>query len=167
MEDQLSLEPLCSNCNQPIAGKPKFCVNCGFPENGTDAEKAKFHGQQALDRSKTKDAPKQIKSARNTLFIIGGIQLLFSIFVFFTLDSTAELIAGLIVFVIYLLLGFWSQKKPLIALILGLLVYLTLIGISALDDPMNLVKGIIVKVIIIGFLAKGINSALHLQNKKD
>lgn len=163
--EELTLEPKCSNCDEPIVGKPKFCVNCGFPENGTEQEKSKFIAEKAILRSKQREAPKRIKSARNTLFIIGGIQLVFSLFIYFMQDDTAELIAGAVVFVIYLLLGFWSQKKPLIALILGLLVYLTLIGLAAMVDPSTLAKGIIMKVIIIAFLGKGINSALELRKK--
>ena len=163
--EELTLEPSCSNCAEPIVGKPKFCVNCGFPENGTEQEKSKFIAEKAILRSKQKEAPKRIKSARNTLFFIGAIQLLFSLFVYFMQDATEELIAGLVVFLIYIVLGFWSQTKPLIALILGLLVYLTLIGLSAIADPANIFKGIIVKVIIIAFLAKGINSALELRKK--
>ena len=164
VEDQ---GPSCSNCNTLMEGMPKFCVHCGFPEHGTDQEKAKFHANQALQRSKLKVAPRQIKSARNTLFIIGGIQLIFGLIVYFTSNLTEELIAAMIIFLVYLLLGFWSQTKPLIALILGLLVYLTLIALSAIGDPSTLVKGIIIKIIIIAYLGKGINSALELRKQQN
>ncbi|MEP2937531.1 MAG: hypothetical protein ABJM06_09360 [Gilvibacter sp.] len=163
--EELTLDPRCTNCEEPIMGKPKFCVNCGFPENGTEQEKSKFIAEKAILKSKQKEAPKRIKSARNTLFIVGGWQMLSSLVIFFLQDDMIELIAGAVVFVIFLLLGFWSQKKPLIALILGLLVYLTLIGLGAIGDPSSLAKGIIIKVVIIAFLAKGINSALELRKK--
>lgn len=167
-EDGLTMAqmPTCPNCSAEIDGNPMYCVSCGFPLNGTEKEKSKFYAEQAMTKSKVKDAPKKIRQARNTLFIVGGLQLLFGIVVYFMADATEELIAGAVLFLIYLGLGFWSQKKPLIALILGLLLYLSLIILSAVVDPTTITSGVLVKVIIIVFLGKGINSARELKKQE-
>jgi hypothetical protein len=78
----------------------------------------------------------------------------------------AELLAGGIIFLIFLGLGFWSQSKPQVAILLGLLVYLSLIILSAIIDPSTLARGVIVKVVIIIFLGKGLNSARELKKQQ-
>jgi len=83
---------------------------------------------------------------------------------FFRFEDSATLIATGILAVIYVVLGYWSQKRPLIALVLGLLVFLTIVVIDAILDPSTIYKGIIIKVLVIGYLAKGINSAMQLRN---
>jgi len=112
-------------------------------------------------------ARKEIKSGRNSLLIIAGLSFLFGVGYFFLHDDSATLIASGILSIVYLGLAFWSQQRPLIALVLGLLVYLTTIVINAIVDPETIYKGIIVKVLIIVFLSKGINSALQLRKTQD
>jgi hypothetical protein len=78
-------------------------------------------------------------------------------------NDILELSIVLFVALIYLALAFWSDKKPFIALLSGLLLYLTLIIISAVFDPISLVKGFIWKIIIISYLGKGLYSAFYSQ----
>ena len=158
--------PNCPNCATEINGNPEFCVQCGFPVNGTERKQSKFYAEQAMTRSKVKQAPKQIRQARNTLFIVGALQLAFGLVLFFMNDDVAELLAGGIIFLIFLGLGFWSQSKPQVAILLGLLVYLSLIILSAIIDPSTLARGVIVKVVIIIFLGKGLNSARELKKQQ-
>jgi len=153
----------CSQCQTPISSDHKFCVNCGFPERGSDREKSGFHANRVLNARRSQMAKKEIKSGRNSLLIIAGLSFLFGIGYFFLHDDTATLIASGILTIVYLGLAYWSQQRPLIALVLGLLVYLTTIVINAIVDPETIYKGIIVKVLIIVFLSKGINSALQLR----
>lgn len=166
MEEIIIPEKICSHCSAPIEVNQKFCTGCGYPEEGTEKEKAVYHADMVLAHSKSKDAPKLIRQARNTLFFIAGITLLFGIYAFFVLEDSATLIAAALMAVIYLVLGYWSQQKPLVALVLALLLYATNIVLSAILDPATIYKGIILKIIIIVFLAKGINSALHLRKSK-
>ena len=140
-----------------------YCSNCGYPEKGTVSEKAKFNSDEVLARYKAAEAPRQIKSARNTLFVIAGLAFLTGLFFYGIADDMATLIAGGILAIVYLVLGYWSQQKPLIALVLGLLVYVTNMVINAIIEPETIYKGIIIKVVIIAFLIKGINSAMELR----
>jgi len=166
MEEVTIPEKVCSHCNASLEENQKFCTSCGYPEDGTEKEKAVFHADRVMAHSKSKEAPKLIRKARNTLFFIAGITFLYGVVIFFIQDDPATLIAAALMAVIYLILGFWSQQKPLVALVLALLLYVTNIVLSLILDPETIFNGIILKVIIIVFLAKGINSALHLRKSK-
>ena len=163
MEEAVSQELSCTHCQTIIKEEQKFCPGCGFPQRGTAGEKSKFHAEQSLTRGKSREAPKLIRQARNTLFFVAGITFIYGIIIFFAQDDTATLIAAGIMTGIYLILGFWSQQKPLIALVLGFLLYLTNIVLSAALEPTTIYKGMIIKIIVIVFLVKGINSAMHLR----
>ena len=82
MEEIIIPEKICSHCSTPIEVNQKFCTGCGYPEEGTEKEKAVYHADMVLAHSKSKDAPKLIRQARNTLFFIAGITLLFGIYAF-------------------------------------------------------------------------------------
>lgn len=163
MEEQILEVNNCEHCNSPVGKDQTFCENCGYPQNGDDSDKAKFHANRVLSNSKSKEAPHLIRKARNTLFVISGITFLFGLFFMLGQDDTASFIASSVLAIVYLVLGFWSQKKPLIALMLALFVYLTTIVINGVLLPESIFKGIFIKILIIVFLVKGINSALHLR----
>jgi hypothetical protein len=153
----------CSQCDTPVAPDKIFCVSCGFPERGTESEKSKFNADRVLELRKQQYAKKELKTGRIILLVIAGLSFVSGLFYFFTLDDSATLIASGILSIVYLALAYWSQEKPLIAMVLGLLVYLTTIVINAIVEPETIHRGIIMKVLIIGFLGKGINSALQLR----
>ena len=165
--EEIEMQPLvCNHCSKVVDESVKFCVSCGYPHNGTASEKSKFHADRIINNSKSKEAGGSLRKARNTLFFIAALSFGIGLFYMFTQNATDILITYSIQALIYLLLGFWSQKKPLIALVLALLVYLTTIVISGIVEPATLFKGIIIKIFIIVFLAKGINSALHIRKMK-
>ncbi len=155
----------CSYCNEPILGRPEKCISCGFPENGTEVEKSKFKTQKALDLHKKQSAPKIIKSATTSLYVIGAIQLLFGLYQYFANDNIPELIASGVVFIIFMLLGYWSQSKPWIALVIGLVVYAGIVLLTWIDNPANIYKGIVIKIFIVVYLVKGIISAGDLKKE--
>lgn len=149
----------CKHCDTPHDEASLFCHECGYPLKGTEEDVAKFYAKRVMDKRKSKDAEKKIKSARTTLYVIAGIIMVFGFFIFLSSKDVTALIINIIVGVIYIVLGTWSKHKPLIALLLGLLLYLTIIVITAIAEPKTLVSGIIWKIVIIAYLAKGIHSA--------
>lgn len=159
MEEITIQHPLCSQCSTEITEASKFCTYCGFPENGDEKEKAIFHAKRAMKKNQIKDAHKKINSARNTLYWMAGLFFITGLFIFFTVDDMATLIASTILAIIYLVLAYWSQKKPFAALLSALLLYLMVIAVNAIVDPTTLYKGILIKIIILSFLMKGISSS--------
>ncbi|MBW1296170.1 zinc ribbon domain-containing protein [Aquimarina litoralis] len=149
----------CSQCNQEMLNDAKFCTYCGFPENGDESEKAQFHAQRVMKKSQAKENNQRINSARNTLYWMAGIFFVSGLFLFFSLNDIAVLIASSILAIIYLILAYWSQKKPFAAILSALLLYLMVIVVNVIDEPSSLFKGILLKIIILSFLIKGMYSA--------
>ncbi len=164
MEEITIQHPLCSQCATEIALETKFCTNCGFPEHGDEKEKAVFHANRVIKKNEIIEDRKRINSARNTLYWMAGISFVFGLFYFFQSQDTVALIVQAILSGIYLILAYWSQKKPFAALLSGLLLYVTIIAILAIADPRTIFSGIIFKIVIIVFLSKGMYSAS--QNSK-
>ena len=164
MEDIITQEANCSFCEKEInPSNATFCNHCGHPENGSDEQRAKFFAKRAVDKTKNIDADKKIKSARNTLFILSGIVALFGFLTYNNSNEIIDLAVNLILSFIYLILGFWSEKKPLIALLSGLLLYITVIVISAIILPTSLISGLLWKIIILSYLGKGLYSASSIK----
>ncbi len=153
----------CSMCNNALALESIFCENCGYPENGSENDIAKFHAKKAMDNNKHVGADKKIKSARNTLYAISGLTFAVGLFLYFQNKDLYLLVTNFSLCIAYLGLAFWSSKKPLMALLIGLLLYLTTITISAIEEPTTLAKGILWKIIIISYLSKGIYSASSVE----
>jgi len=159
MEEITIQYPVCSQCSTEMISASKFCTHCGFPEQGDEKEKAIFHAKKVMKKNQVADDHKKINSARNTLYWMAGIFFVFGLFYFFTTNDTGTLIVNVILAVIYLVLAYWSQTKPFAALLSALLLYIMVIALNAIVEPMSLIQGILFKIIIIAFLVKGINSA--------
>lgn len=171
MDDEF-LEPVifpscCSSCLEIVSEKYVYCTHCGYPQNGSVKQMA-LHEKAIIDCKKdASEANRKIKNARTTLYVISVITFLFGLISFSGELGSALLTVSFIQSIIYLILGFWSNKKPLIALLMGLFLYLTVIIISAVTEPSTVIKGIIFKVIIISFLGRGIYAALSLKKLED
>src|SRR5690606_15158409 len=152
---------VCSECNSEMQLEQKFCNDCGYPEGGTTQEQSGFHARQVMKKRGHSEASSTIKKGRNTLFVISAIAFLSGLYYFFKLDDSSVLIVNTVLSISYLCLGFWSQKRPLVALILGLMVYLTTLVLTGLIEPETIYKGILLKIFILVYLGKGINSALQ------
>lgn len=110
---------------------------------------------------------KVIRNARISLFVIGAFQLAYSVIIAFTQEDnfarTVEIIFGVVVAALFAAMGFLSKKKPFIALIVGLCLYVGLIILAAYNDPSTLIKGIYIRILIITWLIRGISKARHLE----
>ena len=79
---------------------------------------------------------------------------------------TAEVIANFILAAIYVVLGEYSKKKPLACLICGLALYAIVFLLNAIADPVTIAKGIIVKILIVGYLIHGIKATMEAEKLK-
>jgi hypothetical protein len=70
------------------------------------------------------------------------------------------LILNLIVAVLMCGLWFWAKRAPLPAIACAFALFIVVHVGSALVDPSNIAKGLIIKVIAVGVLAKGLKAAL-------
>ena len=84
-------------------------------------------------------------------------------------ERTIMLVVGLnaLLSFIYLGLWFWAKTKPLPATLSALILFGTVWLASAAIDPTELVKGILIKIIILAFLIKAVDSARKFQRMQE
>lgn len=110
---------------------------------------------------------KQIKQSRNTIFIVAVIQFLFGIVSGHQIGGEMGwLVFGVAGFIaiIFLILGIWTKKKPYTAILIALIFYSSLLVIDLIILPSTVVKGIIIKLFIIGYLVRGLGKAKEAQH---
>ncbi len=160
----------CKCCFVKTTTADSFCQACGFPLKGTEEVQRQFFTNRNYQHMEMDLLKGKIKSAGTTLYVLAGIFLLYGLIYFFFQRSednaSALLITNAIVAIIFLLLGYWSEKQPLAAIISGMTLYILVQLLAAFDDPLSIFKGIIFKVIIISYLIKGLSSALAAEKIK-
>lgn len=110
----------------------------------------------------------EVTKARNALFIIGGFYVLMGFAEAFLLDGH-ELLFGIIDWIIagvFIGLGFWTNSKPFVSLLIGLIFYVCLVLLFFAVEPETILRGIIWKVVIIVVLVKGIMNAMEEEKNK-
>lgn len=127
-----------------------------------------------------------LKSTRMTLWVIGGLTLAVNGFQFTNatneirglnvpaenFDQVLGLVqmiygAGAAVGLIFILCGIFLEKYPVPLTILSLILYVGGTAGFAYLDPTSLMRGVIVKVIIVVSLGKAVQTALAYQRERD
>jgi hypothetical protein len=117
------------------------------------AGEIKKQKQAAID----KDALKNVKNGRIIIFVVAGILALSSLVVFYQLDEEPLVFYLYAPFVLgYIALGVFYYKNPYVISIVALTIYLILMIIDAAADPTTIVKGILIKIIVISGLVRAI-----------
>jgi len=172
MENALPVPPIekCAHCYAEIKNDDVYCTNCGYPLQGTEFEQKSFIANLEVIGIDMAEYNKKVRAAANTLYYLSGVFILSGIINFFILKDNADVLAivipTFILAMLFLLLGSYCPKKPLACLVSGLALYIIVQVINAFDSPMSLAKGIIIKIFIIGYLIKGIKSAIELEKMK-
>ena len=112
---------------------------------------------------------KSIKQARNVLFAVASIEIIFGIFSGMRLsgdDALYSIAITTAIGLVFLALGFWTKNKPYSAIVTGLIFYVSIIVVSATIDIATLFRGVIMKLIVIVYLVKSINDAREAQETK-
>jgi hypothetical protein len=74
------------------------------------------------------------------------------------------LIVNLVLASIMLVLSLWARRSPLPAVLIATATYAVVAVAGAISDPATMGKGVLIKLIIIAFLARGIKAALALRS---
>lgn len=159
----------CNACYKAYTPNDTFCNGCGYPLQGTPQEQDFFLSERNVKEIDLSSMNEAVRKAGNSLFWIAGLTAVSSLFILGTVaeeDRLSVLIANIFLFVAFLALGFLSKSKPTAALISGLSLYLIIQVLNAIDNPLTIFSGIIFKVIIIGYLIKGIKAVLDADKLK-
>ena len=109
---------------------------------------------------------KQIRQARLTIYVVAGIQLIFGMVSGFQFGgNTGWFIFGITasIALIFFALGIWARKKPFTAILIALILYSLLLITDLIMQPATIIKGILVKILIIIFLVRGLKKAREAE----
>jgi len=152
-----------------LTEQDKYCPNCRFPQRGSQIEMKRFLHGIRTKKQLLKDQKKAIKKARNILFILAALNLLYGIILGVIVNfNLIILIVPIIGACIYFGLGLWSRNKPFAAILSGFFIYIVFNVMAAISDPHTIYRGIIWKIIIIsGFIYgyKGSKDSEELENE--
>ena len=159
---QDSAHQKCPQCNAAVEMDAQFCHNCGY-----SLASLRTTAPVAPVSMATPDPAieKGIRQARTTLLVVAIIQI-FSGLIFVAMQSQDTFaIAGVfIVSAVFFALWFWAKRNPLPATITGLITFVTLHVAEAMIDPRQIYQGIIMKILVVSFLAKGVSAAINYRN---
>lgn len=153
---------VCYFCKkQGLQESDTYCPDCGFPQGKTKEEQKKFILTFINNKHILEDQKAAIKKARNILFIIAGITFVSGIILFAVGAVPLLFIINTILALIYFALGYFAKKHPLPSITAGLSLYVILIIINGLLDPMTIAQGLIMKIFIISSFVYGFKGALQ------
>lgn len=168
---------ICSVCTNRKFN-PKEGIICGLtekpanfelscPDYNEDANEVRL--VKMKNSHEKKQSNKVVNRARIVLFLVAGLYTFVGIYEAFFMFGAHILFGTIdwIVAAIFIGLAIFSYKKAFLALVLGLGVYLTLVVLLAVLNPMTLVQGIIWKIVIVTLLVLGIKEAKSSESKKE
>lgn len=160
----------CEACSANINEEDYFCQHCGFPIKAPAEERDAFINNRNYQALVLSEMQQKIKNASTSIFVIAGFTAFMALVLFFTTpddqNPLALALVNLVVAGIFTGLGFWCKKQPVAAIISALSLYALLWILSIIENPLNIFSGIIIKILIIGYLIKGLNSAFEAQKIK-
>lgn len=161
---------LCNCCSVKYEALDAFCNSCGFPLQGTKQEQDFYISERNVKEIELIDLDEKVETARKSLYWISGLTLFSLVFVAFKPapdeDISFTVVTTIVLAAAFLGLAVWGKTRTSTALISGLSLYLIIHILNALVDPRTIISGIIVKVIIIGYLIKGIKSVIEREKIK-
>jgi hypothetical protein len=164
MEESVSVMNICPICKANAVDELKFCGNCGYPIGGTEFEKNEFDYAYEVKRYELEKAREVVKGGTTTLYVLAGLIFAGDLILYFTSDKVELLLVAILLPLIFVALAQWAKKKPFSAMVVALVFYVTIILADAFANPMTMVNGLILKIIVIGAMIKAIKGAREAQN---
>jgi hypothetical protein len=165
--NQSSQISLCDSCFTRVDPDDRFCNSCGYPLKGTKEEKEKFRPIPIKPVLNRREYEKRLRGAANTLYYLTGVFVLGGAILFFQVkdepDVLGYVLPNIILAIVFLALGGYAHKKPLACITSGLVLYIIIQVLNIVNDPESFISPItlVIKIAIIGFLIKGIKSAIE------
>jgi len=155
----------CYNCKSTgLTENDKFCPHCGFPQHGTQWQMKSFMIRVKFKKKKLEEMKSKIRTARNILYGLAILNLIFGLIVSVNSASPAVgVIVSVITAGIFFGLGLWCNKNPFAAILTGFFVFITTIVIGAVADPRTLLSGLVIRILIISAFVYGYKAAKDSQ----
>jgi len=161
----------CPSCANFAFDSEVVCQHCNYPLKGTEQDQKDFLFKQDMRSGDLHHLANELKKARNRLYFIAGI-FVFSGFVMYATntsspDAVTTLILNLVIAIIFVALGGYCEKRPMLCILTGLVVFSVIVIANAIVEPTSLLKGIIFKVAAIVLLINGLKSAREVEKIRD
>ncbi len=174
---------VCPHCQAVCAPGATFCMSCGKavstgsaggPRVITAADYASTGSGRTLQ---AEELLKQTKKACGALTTVAVLQTIFGALIVFTASQGQSLgpiktegvdikILSLFVFglaAVFFGLAFWARKSPFPAAITGLVVFVTVHLLDAIADPTAIIRGILIKIVIVVILSRAISAGVKYK----
>lgn len=145
----------CSECSHANLRKSKFCEACGASLARVAAS------ERAADEIEADALLLEVKKAQSAMLLVAIVQSIAAVFL--VLMNTVDTITTVVLVLIAALffgLWAWAKHKPLAAAIVGLMVFVSLHLADAIVDPTALVRGIVLKIVVVVMLARAISAGI-------
>jgi len=163
---------LCPHCSVENPDDAAFCGSCGKalpgfapagPRVVTGDENAATAAGQQLQAA---ELDRQRRKAFGVLLAVAIIQAAGGLIMLALASQQLEVKAVAYVVVlgiaaIFLALSVWARSSPLPAFIVGLVVFCTIHLYDALQDPSAIIRGILMKIVVIVLLIKAIQAGIR------
>jgi len=150
MSEELEVEKpklKCYCCKAEYNETDSFCGSCGYPFNASEEEQKQFSIKYTVTKFGKDGVENKIKEARIILYVIASFTVLQGIILYASNENMVALIINLAIAALFACFGFWSKKNPFAATFSGVLVYMAMIILMTIIDPLSIAKGIIMKVL--------------------
>ena len=155
----------CKCCSESVNPNHEFCPICNFPLTATEEEQNEFIYKRGYKQIELNELKEKTGKAANTFYFIAGLLLLWGIIDFFKEEPGDLRIYIIAIYgflaVVFLLLGVWSNKMPIPAIISGLALYLTITILDFVEEPEMMARGLLVRGLIVAGLIRALMSAIN------
>lgn len=167
----------CPHCGAMYEPDESFCSKCGKAVTGAVSGpriigSSGLAGSQVGKELQSQELKKSMNKAFVTLLVVGILQLIIGVVVAALGGlgpGTSGTIAAAMVIgigVVFLGMAVWARWQPMAAAITGLSVYVLLWIVDIIADPAMAVRGIIMKIVIIGALISAIKAGAQYRKLK-
>ncbi|MDX1941379.1 MAG: hypothetical protein SFU99_12555 [Saprospiraceae bacterium] len=111
-----------------------------------------------------KEAEKRLKNARIALWIFVGLQTIALIVLVARESDLSTIIAQAVIILLFIFAAVYSHSYPLASFASVFTLYILLLILAGINQPSTLLQGLIIKVIILGYLGMG---AFYGKEKRD
>ena len=157
----------CKSCSSSVNPDHRLCPVCNFPLKGTEQEQENYFNNLGYQKEQLKSLKNKTGDATVTFNVIALLTLLWGLISFFLNADKEDSIYYLIVYgilaIVYFVLGAWSRKQPIPAIICGLTLYVLGMIADMAAAPERAGSGIVIKVLIIAGLIRALVSAIKAK----
>jgi len=161
----------CASCGIFAFDSEVVCPQCNYPLKGTEKDQKDFLFNQEMRSIDLHSSNKQLKKAGNMLYYIAAIFVISSLIIYaINPDSpggVSALVINLVLAMIFVVLAGYSQKRPMLCIITGLVLFSVIMIGNAIVEPVSLVKGAIFKVFAFVLLINGLKSAREVERIRE